>query len=112
MKAIVFDRAGEPDQVLRLDDVSEPEPRADEQLVKDAARPIHPADLSFIRGQYRIRPSFPQVAGLEGMELFRGTVSSPSRTTYRIRWLAKFPSTLSPRGGSSMRPRSRRVTGS
>ncbi|HEX5209862.1 MAG TPA: hypothetical protein VFW10_18970 [Steroidobacteraceae bacterium] len=75
MKAIVFDRAGEPDQVLRLDDVSEPEPRADEQLIKDAARPIHPADLSFIRGQYRIRPSFPQVAGLEGMESFSSTAA-------------------------------------
>lgn len=72
MKAIVFDRAGEPDQVLRLDDVSEPEPRAGEQLVRLTARPIHPADLSFIRGQYRIRPSLPQVAGLEGIGVVLG----------------------------------------
>lgn len=72
MKAIVFDRAAEPDQVLRLDDVSEPEPRADEQLVRVTARPIHPADLSFIRGQYRIRPSLPQVAGLEGIGVVLG----------------------------------------
>lgn len=72
MKAIVFERAGEPDQVLRLDDVSEPEPRAGEQLVRVTARPIHPADLSFIRGQYRIRPSFPQAAGLEGLGVVLG----------------------------------------
>lgn len=64
MKAIVFESAGEPEQVLRLGEVPEPEARGEELLVSVAARPIHPADLSFIRGQYRIRPSFPQVAGL------------------------------------------------
>jgi NADPH:quinone reductase-like Zn-dependent oxidoreductase len=35
-------------------------------LVAVEARPIHPADLAFVRGTYRLRPHFPQVAGLSG----------------------------------------------
>jgi NADPH:quinone reductase len=66
MKAIVFDRAGEPGEVLWHADVAMPVLGDNQVLVKVAARPIHPADLAFIRGQYRIRPAFPQVAGLEG----------------------------------------------
>lgn len=74
MQAIVFDRAGEPGEVLRLVERAVPEPVGDQVLVKVAARPIHPADLAFIRGQYRVRPQFPQSAGLEGAEV---VVSSP-----------------------------------
>ena len=74
MQAIVFDRAGEPGDVLRLVERAVPEPVGDQVLVKVAARPIHPADLAFIRGQYRVRPQFPQSAGLEGAGV---VVSSP-----------------------------------
>jgi NADPH:quinone reductase-like Zn-dependent oxidoreductase len=66
MKALVFDRAGEPAEVLRASDVPDPSFAGDLALVRVAARPIHPADLAFIRGVYRLRPNFPQIAGLEG----------------------------------------------
>jgi NADPH:quinone reductase-like Zn-dependent oxidoreductase len=67
MKAIVFRSAGAPLEVLELRDTVEPTPAAGEVLVAVAARPIHPADLAFIRGAYRIRPALPQVAGLSGV---------------------------------------------
>jgi len=37
-----------------------------EVLVKVVARPINPSDHMFIEGNYRIKPNFPQIAGLEG----------------------------------------------
>jgi len=66
MKALVFARAGEPRDVLQLADVPAPLPGPETVVVEVQARPIHPADLAFIRGQYRVRPALPQVAGLEG----------------------------------------------
>jgi NADPH:quinone reductase-like Zn-dependent oxidoreductase len=67
MRAILFDQPGEPEQVLRMADVPAPVLHAQEQRVRVTARPIQPADRFFIRGQYRIRPILPQVAGLEGV---------------------------------------------
>jgi NADPH2:quinone reductase len=66
MKAIVFEAAGDPFQVLTCLDMPTPQAEGQNVLVKVAARPIHPADMAFIRGLYRIKPSFPQAAGLEG----------------------------------------------
>jgi NADPH2:quinone reductase len=66
MKAVVFESVGEPTQVLALADLPCPVPSATDLLVRVSASPIHPADLAFIRGKYRLRPQFPQVAGLEG----------------------------------------------
>lgn len=66
MQAIIFDRAGEPEDVLRHADAAMPAPVGDQVLINIVARPIYPADLAFIRGQYRVRPQFPQAAGLEG----------------------------------------------
>lgn len=79
MEAIIFDRAGEPADVLQHTDVAVP---ADNQaLVKVVARPIHPADLAFIRGQYRVRPQFPQAAGLEGAGV---VVKSPANAPFPV----------------------------
>jgi NADPH:quinone reductase len=72
MKAISFSEVGEPLEVLRLQDVAEAAAKPGEALVKVDRRPIHPADLAFIRGRYRVRPEFPQSAGLEGV----GTIVS------------------------------------
>jgi NADPH2:quinone reductase len=66
MKAVVFESVGEPNQVLALADLPCAVPSATDLLVRVSASPIHPADLAFIRGKYRLRPQFPQVAGLEG----------------------------------------------
>jgi NADPH:quinone reductase len=61
----------------------------DHALVRVTARPIHPADLSFIRGQYRIRPVFPQVAGLEGTGTiveYGAGVALPQGARVAFRW--------------------------
>jgi NADPH2:quinone reductase len=79
MQALVFDRAGEPADVLRIADIPDPVAKGEMALVRVVTRPIHPADLAFIRGQYRLRPSFPQVAGLEGA----GTVIASPSLAYR-----------------------------
>lgn len=66
MKAVTFHRPGDPRAVLAIEEAPEPAAGAGEVVVAVEARPINPADLFFIRGQYRIRPKSPQVAGLEG----------------------------------------------
>jgi NADPH:quinone reductase-like Zn-dependent oxidoreductase len=66
MNAIVFEKAGDPAEVLTLGQVDAPVPGPGQVLVAVEARPVHPADLAFIRGSYRLRPQFPQVAGLSG----------------------------------------------
>jgi NADPH:quinone reductase len=85
MQAIIFEEAGEPTEVLRFTEVASPAIGLDMALIRVAARPIHPADLAFIRGQYRLRPSFPQVAGLEGCgEIVEGPARSQFRPGTRV----------------------------
>lgn len=66
MLAAVFDVAGEAAEVVKPVRLPIPSPGEGEILVRVEASPIHPADILFISGRYRIRPNFPQVAGLEG----------------------------------------------
>ncbi len=66
MKALVFDRVGDAREVLSLREIPEPVAADGQVLIRVEARPIHPADLSFIRNTYRIRPKLPQIAGLSG----------------------------------------------
>lgn len=66
MNAIVFDRTGSWNEVLRLAGREIVDPGADEVQVRIVARPINPSDRMFIAGSYRQRPELPQVAGLEG----------------------------------------------
>jgi len=66
MQALVFEQTGEAREVLSVRDVREPVPAAGEVLVAVEASPVHPADFSFVRGTYRAKPTFPQVAGLSG----------------------------------------------
>jgi NADPH:quinone reductase len=67
MPALIFGSAGDPVDVLRWEERPAPSLSASRVVVEVAARPINPADHAFIRGQYRVRPEFPQIAGLEGM---------------------------------------------
>jgi NADPH:quinone reductase-like Zn-dependent oxidoreductase len=66
MKALVFEQTGEARDVLTFRELPEPKPAAGQVLVAVEASPVHPADFSFVRGTYRVKPSFPQVAGLSG----------------------------------------------
>jgi NADPH:quinone reductase-like Zn-dependent oxidoreductase len=81
MKSILFGKAGEPVDVLRFEDVADPRISDGHVLVKVACRPIHPADLAFIRGQYRVRPNLPQVAGLEGAGVIVGSQAGSTFVT-------------------------------
>ncbi|MBA2676544.1 2-enoyl thioester reductase domain-containing protein [Ramlibacter sp.] len=66
MQAAVFHAAGDPQQVIEVQRIAVPQPQAGEVLVRIEASPVHPADLMFIGGHYRIQPRLPQAAGLEG----------------------------------------------
>src|SRR5258708_13395120 len=81
MQAIIFDRAGEAADGRRHGDAAVRVPDGNQALVKVMARPIHPADLAFIRGQYRVRPQFPQAAGLEGAGV---VVKSPANAPFPV----------------------------
>ena len=67
MRAIIFEQPGRAEEVLAVHDISLPVPGRGQVLIHVAARPIQPADFLFIEGRYRIKPAFPQVAGLEGV---------------------------------------------
>jgi NADPH:quinone reductase-like Zn-dependent oxidoreductase len=69
VRAVVFEQTGEPAHVLSLQDIPAPEPGPGEVIVHVDRSVVQPADFMFVRGRYRIRPSFPQVAGLEGTGL-------------------------------------------
>ena len=68
MRAIQFERYGEPAQVLTLREVPVPDPGDEEVRVRILASPINPSDLLFVRGLYAgVQPSFPSPAGFEGV---------------------------------------------
>jgi NADPH:quinone reductase len=67
MKAIVFDRFGEPGDVLRVQDVPKPEPGPGQVLVRMIATPINPSDLLVVRGLYGVLPKLPATPGFEGV---------------------------------------------
>lgn len=66
MQALCFDRAGKAEDVLTLRAVPLPMPGKGEVRIRVQACVIHPADRMFIAGSYRVKPSFPQVAGFDG----------------------------------------------
>jgi len=67
MRALRFARFGDPRDVLRLENIPAPEPRADEVRIRFTHRPINPSDLLTVRGDYRIFAQPPLTPGLEGV---------------------------------------------
>jgi NADPH:quinone reductase-like Zn-dependent oxidoreductase len=67
MRAIVFDRFGEPAEVLSLRDVPLPEPGPGQVRVRMLVAPINPSDLMVIRGSYARLPTLPATPGFEGV---------------------------------------------
>jgi NADPH:quinone reductase-like Zn-dependent oxidoreductase len=67
MKAIVFDRFGDPREVLHVGDAPLPEPASGEVRVRMRLSPINPSDLMTIRGQYGRLPNLPATPGFEGV---------------------------------------------
>jgi mitochondrial enoyl-[acyl-carrier protein] reductase / trans-2-enoyl-CoA reductase len=66
IKAVVYERHGNPPDVLRVETKPWPKAAADEAVVQMRAAPINPADLNAIEGKYPIRPQLPATPGFEG----------------------------------------------
>jgi NADPH:quinone reductase-like Zn-dependent oxidoreductase len=66
MKAIVFDRFGDPAEVLQCRDLPIPEPGPGQVRVRMLASPVNPSDLLYVQGRYGRRPRLPASPGFEG----------------------------------------------
>src|SRR5579862_35932 len=64
MKAIQFDRLGGP-EVLELREVPKPELRPGTVVVQNRVIALNYGDLFFIKGQYLVKPVFPDIPGME-----------------------------------------------
>ena len=67
MRALTYAAHGRPVDVLRLDDLPTPAPGPGEVRVRLTHRPVHPSDLSAIRGTYGASRPLPATAGNEGL---------------------------------------------
>ena len=67
MKAIRFERFGEPSEVLRVAEVPIPEPGRGEVRVRMIASPINPSDILTVQGRYGVLPELPATPGYEGV---------------------------------------------
>jgi mitochondrial enoyl-[acyl-carrier protein] reductase / trans-2-enoyl-CoA reductase len=68
MKKIEISAYGAPEEVARCVDVPDVgEPGPGEVIFDVLAFPINPADVSFCRGSYRLRPPLPATPGAEGV---------------------------------------------
>ncbi|HEY4050963.1 MAG TPA: zinc-dependent alcohol dehydrogenase family protein [Acidobacteriaceae bacterium] len=65
MKAFIFERNGEPTDVLGLRDLPDPVPGPGEVLVRIRLSPIHPLDLHVLRGRFGRQPTPPTSPGVE-----------------------------------------------
>lgn len=63
---IVYEKHGNPADVLRIEQQAWPKPAPDEVVVEMRAAPINPADLNAIEGKYPGKREVPAVPGFEG----------------------------------------------
>jgi trans-2-enoyl-CoA reductase len=66
IKAIVYERHGNPAAVLEIRNVPWPKQASDEVVVEMRAAPVNPADINAIEGKYPGRRELPAVPGMEG----------------------------------------------
>src|ERR1700730_14665925 len=66
IKVVLYERHGNPADVLQTKTEPWPTPAADEALVTMRAAPINPADINAIEGKYPGRREVPAVPGMEG----------------------------------------------
>ncbi|MCH6159460.1 NADPH:quinone oxidoreductase family protein [Streptomyces marispadix] len=65
MKAWRVHKNGEPREVMRLEEIPDPEPGAGEVLVRVRAAAVNFPDALLCRGEYQIKPPFPFTPGVE-----------------------------------------------
>ena len=82
INAAVYEKHGNPADVLHVETRPWPTPAAGEAVVKIGAAPINPADLNQIEGKYPVRAELPATPGFEGagtvVELAMGVKSLTS----------------------------------
>jgi mitochondrial enoyl-[acyl-carrier protein] reductase / trans-2-enoyl-CoA reductase len=66
ISAAVYEKHGNPADVLRVESRPWPTPAQGEAIVQMRAAPINPADLNQIEGKYPIRSELPAIPGFEG----------------------------------------------
>ncbi|RHW28379.1 NADPH:quinone oxidoreductase family protein [Nocardioides immobilis] len=65
MRAWMFERTGNPREVLALRDLPVPQPSPGQVLVRVRAASVNFSDALIVRGTYQLRPPLPAVAGME-----------------------------------------------
>src|SRR5258706_8597615 len=65
MKAFVFERTGNPDDVLAVRELPKPKPGRGEILVRVRLSPVHPSDMHIMRGRFGRQPTLPASPGIE-----------------------------------------------
>lgn len=71
----MFDQLGRLEETLQMREIEIPRPGPGQVLVKVMASPVNPSDFMYARGNYRVQPKLPAVAGLEGSGLVVATGS-------------------------------------
>ncbi|XP_057321626.1 enoyl-[acyl-carrier-protein] reductase, mitochondrial [Microplitis mediator] len=66
-RALIYNNYGEPAEVLKLTEVADKKPEANQITVKWLLSSVNPADINTLQGKYPSRPSLPAVAGNEGV---------------------------------------------
>jgi NADPH2:quinone reductase len=73
VKAIVFEKHGDPAEVLKVRDVPDPQPGFRQVRVRMLAAPMNPSDLLTIEGNYGRLPDLPATPGFEGVGVVEAT---------------------------------------
>ncbi|NVH77285.1 zinc-dependent alcohol dehydrogenase family protein [Paraburkholderia sp. JPY432] len=82
MKALIFERNGEPSEVVHWRDAADPTPGPDEVRVRMLLAPVHPSDLHVIRGRFarQRQPELPASPGSEGVGIIDAVGNDVPRT--------------------------------
>jgi NADPH:quinone reductase-like Zn-dependent oxidoreductase len=67
MKAAVFERFGDPSQVLQVREVPDPHPGPGQVRVRMIMSPVNPSDTMVVEGRYGVLPTLPATPGFEGV---------------------------------------------
>jgi NADPH:quinone reductase len=67
MKAAVFEKFGDPTQVLKVREVPDPHPGPGEVRVRMIKSPMNPSDMMVVEGRYGVLPTLPAIPGFEGV---------------------------------------------